>query len=221
MLRKIKVYGALAKFLKRRVFRAEVANPAEAVRFLIANYPQLREHMRDQHYKVLVSNTALEIGDQPEQLGYPIGALEEVKIIPVMVGAGGSTGQILAGVGLIAAAILLGPVGGGFLGLGAGLSGTASGVAVSGLVGGGFASAIGFIGASLVLGGVSQLLTPVPATATGADSEQDPRKSYSFSGIQNVSRQGIPVPIVYGETIVGSVTISSTILSDDPESSVY
>jgi predicted phage tail protein len=216
MLRKIKVYGALAKFLKRRVFRAEVANPAEAVRFLIANYPQLREHMRDQHYKVLVSNTALEIGDQPEQLGYPIGVLEEVKIIPVMTGAGGSTGQILAGVGLIAAAILLGPLGGGFLGLGAGAftSGAAGTAAV-------FSSAVGAIGASLVLGGVAQLLTPVPATATGADSEQDPRKSYSFSGIQNVSRQGIPVPIVYGETIVGSVTISSTILSDDPESSVY
>jgi len=210
MLRKIKVYGALAKFLKRRVFRAEVANPAEAVRFLIANYPQLREHMRDQHYKVLVSNTALEIGDQPEQLGYPIGALEEVKIIPVMVGAGGSTGQILAGVGLIAAAILLGPLGGGFLGLGAGAftSGAAGTAAV-------FSSAVGAIGASLVLGGVAQLLTPVPQTATGADSEQDPRKSYSFSGIQNVSRQGVPVPIVYGETIVGSVTISSTILTSE------
>lgn len=216
MLRKIKVYGALAKFLKRRVFRAEVANPAEAVRFLIANYPQLREHMRDQYYKVAVSNVELDIGDQPEQLGYPIGALEEVKIIPVMTGAGGSTGQILAGVGLIAAAILLGPLGGGFLGLGAGAftSGAAGTAAV-------FSSAVGAIGASLVLGGVAQLLTPVPATATGADSEQDPRKSYSFSGIQNVSRQGIPVPIVYGETIVGSVTISSTILSDDPESSVY
>lgn len=216
MLRKIKVYGALAKFLKRRVFRADVANPAEAVRFLIANYPQLREHMRDQYYKVLVSNTALDIGDQPEQLQYPIGALEEVKIIPVLTGAGGSTGQILAGVGLVAAAILLAPLGGGFLGLGAGAftSGAAGTAAV-------ISSTVGAIGAAMALGGVAQLLTPVPATSTGADSEQDPRKSYSFSGIQNVSRQGVPVPIVYGETIVGSVTISSTILSDDPESSVY
>ena len=221
MLRKIKVYGALAKFLKRRVFRAEVANPAEAVRFLIANYPQLREHMRDQHYKVLVSNTALEIGDQPEQLGYPIGALEEVKIIPVMIGAGGGTGQILAGIGLIAASIILAPIGGGFLGLGAGLANTAASGLATGIVSASVAGAIGAVGAAMVLGGVSQLLTPVPATATGADSEQDPRKSYSFSGIQNVSRQGVPVPIVYGETIVGSVTISSTILSDDPESSVY
>jgi hypothetical protein len=39
----------------------------------------------------------------------------------------------------------------------------------------------------------------------------DPRKSYSFSGIQNTSRQGTPVPIVYGETLVGSVVISAGI----------
>lgn len=226
MLRKIKVYGSLAKFLKRRVFRADVANPAEAVRFLLANFPALRSHMSDQHYKVLVSNNALDIGDQPEQLHYPIGAEEEIKIVPVMAGAGGGVGKILAGVGLIAAAIILGPVAGGFLGLGAGLSGTASGVAVSGLIGGAAATAIGAIGASLVLGGVAQLISPVPQLGVSAGlgetfSGQDPRKSYNFSGIQNVSRQGVPVPIVYGETIVGSVTVSAAILTDDPESAVY
>jgi predicted phage tail protein len=45
----------------------------------------------------------------------------------------------------------------------------------------------------------------------GADTQDDPRKSYSFSGIQNTSRQGVPVPIVYGETVVGSVVISAGI----------
>ena len=63
--------------------------------------------------------------------------------------------------------------------------------------------------------GVAQLLTPVPQVyapgASGTNSEQDPRKSYSFSGIQNTSRQGVPVPIVYGETLVGSVVISAGI----------
>lgn len=209
MLRKIKVYGSLAKFLKRRVFKADVANPAEAVRFLLANFPAVRGHMADQHYKVLVSDRALQIGDEPDQLHLPVGALEEIKIVPVMAGAGGSTGQILAGVGLIAAAILLAPIGGGFLGAGQGL------LAGTFTLGAQASTAIGFIGASLVLGGVSQMLTPVPQVATGPDSEQDPRKSYSFSGIQNVSRQGVPVPIVYGETIVGSVTISSTILTQE------
>ena len=220
MLRKIKVYGSLAKFLKRRVFHADVANPAEAVRFLLANYPALRGHMPDQHYKVLVSDRALDIGDEPEQLHHPIGAEEEIKIVPVMAGAGGGVGKILAGVGLIAAAIILGPAVGGFLGLGAGLASAGAGI-----IGGVAATAIGSLGAALVLGGVSQLISPVPQLGVGnvgeTFSNQDPRKSYNFSGIQNVSRQGVPVPIVYGETIVGSVTISAAILTDDPEAAAY
>jgi predicted phage tail protein len=65
------------------------------------------------------------------------------------------------------------------------------------------------IGATLVLGGVAQLLTPVPQIPQGVDAEQDPRKSYSFSGVQQTSRQGVPVPICYGETLVGSVVISA------------
>jgi predicted phage tail protein len=63
----------------------------------------------------------------------------------------------------------------------------------------------------LLLGGIAQLLTPTPKATQGADGQDDPRKSYSFSGIQNTSRQGVPVPIVYGETIVGSVVISAGI----------
>jgi predicted phage tail protein len=69
------------------------------------------------------------------------------------------------------------------------------------------------VGASLVLGGVSQLLTPVPTLSAPStvDTAKDPRKSYSFSGVQNTSRQGTPVPIVYGETLVGSIVISAGI----------
>ena len=67
------------------------------------------------------------------------------------------------------------------------------------------------IGTSLALGGVAQLLTPTPTLSLGTDSPNDPRKSYSFSGIQNTSRQGTPVPIVYGEMLVGSVVISAGI----------
>jgi predicted phage tail protein len=58
----------------------------------------------------------------------------------------------------------------------------------------------------LVLGGVSQLLTPTPKTNK---DEGDPRKSFSFSGIQNTSRAGLPVPVVYGEMLVGSVVVSA------------
>ena len=64
------------------------------------------------------------------------------------------------------------------------------------------------VGITLILGGVAQLLTPTPKIS---QDEGDPRKSFSFSGIQNTSRAGVPVPVVYGETLVGSVVISAGI----------
>jgi predicted phage tail protein len=67
---------------------------------------------------------------------------------------------------------------------------------------------VGLFGASLVLGGIAQLLTPTPKIS---QDEGDPRKSFSFSGIQNTNRAGVPVPVVYGETLVGSVVISAGI----------
>lgn len=192
MLRKIKLYGKLAKFIGKRVLEADVATAAEAVRFLLANWPEVEAHMQDQHYRVSVGNYDL---DQDE-LHDPAGQ-QEIKIVPVLAGAG-AVGKIVAGVALIAFALLFAP--------GAALAGsllTLGSQAVPIILG---------IGVSLALSGVAQLISPVAKTAMGTDSDQDPRKSYSFSGIQNVSgRQGVPVPVVYGETIVGSVVISAGI----------
>ena len=41
--------------------------------------------------------------------------------------------------------------------------------------------------------------------------EEDPRISFSFSGVQNTSRAGTSHPIVYGEIVTGSVVISAGI----------
>jgi predicted phage tail protein len=149
--------------------------------------------MADQHYRVSVGKYALTM----DELHDPAGQ-QEIKIVPVLVGAGGNVGRILIGAALIAGAFFTG-------GATIGLLGLAAPVAVSTVLAG--------IGVSLVLGGVAGLLTPTPKInqpGTPQDNN-DPRKSYSFSGIQNTSRQGTPVPIVYGETLVGSVTISAGI----------
>jgi predicted phage tail protein len=211
-MRVIKVYGSLAKFLGHRSFKAAVSTPAEAIRFLLANFPKLEGHMAQHHYKVTTGRLQLAIADHPEVLGYPVAESEPIRIIPVVAGAGSGFGQIAAGIGLVALAILAGPAAGGFLGVGFG------GAAGSALLGGAAAQAIGAVGLSLALAGTAQLLTPTAQTSavtSGTDSFNDPRKSYSFSGIQNVSRQGVPVPIVYGETIVGSVVISSGINTEE------
>jgi predicted phage tail protein len=196
MLRKIKLYGKLAKFIGHRVLEADVATAAEAVRFLLANWPELEAHMSDQHYRVSIGTYDLTI----DELHDPAGAAP-ISFVPVVAGAG-AVGRILAGVAIIAFAIVT--AGAGLIpGLGLGF-GTSTAIS------------IGLVGASLVLGGVAQLLTPVPkipqgVSNSGKDTDDDPRKSYSFSGIQNTSRQGVPVPIVYGETVVGAVTISAGI----------
>ena len=201
MLRTIQVYGRLAHFLGQRTFKAAINSPAEAIRFLVANFPGLEEHMTGQNYKVLANTTELGL----DQIHLPTRHNEPIKIVPVIAGAGGPTGKILAGIGLIAAS---------FLFPGAGLFGTTSvfgGTAVTGGILTGIGTAVSAVGAALVLGGVSELITPVPKLSPfGAkDSELDPRKSYSFSGIQNTSRQGLPVPVIYGETLVGSIVISA------------
>jgi predicted phage tail protein len=184
MLRKIRLYGQLAKFVGHRVLEADVATAAEAVRFLLANWPELERHMSDQHYRVHTGGDDLAL----EELHNP--ASGDIKIIPVIAGAG-ALGRILIGALLIAGAFFTG-------GATIGLLGLAAPVAVS--------SVLGYIGATLILGGVAQLLTPTPKTNT---EEGDPRKSFSFSGIQNTSRAGLPVPVVYGEMLVGSVVVSA------------
>ena len=192
MLRKIKLYGPLAEFIGRRVLQADIATAAEAVRFLVANFPGVEQHMADQHYRVSTGNFDLSL----DELHYPAGQ-EEVRIVPVVVGAGGATGQILAGVAIIALSFGIGAI-------------ASAGVTLGGLAGiGTVGTAFVGLGAALVLGGVAQLLSPVPKVAQGVDTQSDPRKSYSFSGIQQTSRQGVPVPVVYGKTLTGSVVISA------------
>lgn len=197
MLRTIRIYGRLAKFLKRRKFEAEVGTVAEAIRFLLANFPQLEPELVKGHYRVSVGDYDL----AEDELRAPVG-LQEIKIIPVLTGAG-ATGKIIAGIAIIALSFGIGAI-------------ASAGVTLGGLAGIGTIGTIGVgIGVTLVMGGVAQLLTPVPQTVpltgTTSDTAKDPRKSYSFSGIQNTSRQGLPVPIVYGETLVGSVVISAGI----------
>jgi hypothetical protein len=83
MLRKIKLYGKLAKFIGHRVLEADVATAAEAVRFLVANWPELEAHMNDQHYRVSIGTYDIDL----EELHHPAGAAP-ISFVPVVAGAG-------------------------------------------------------------------------------------------------------------------------------------
>ena len=193
MLRKIKLYGQLAEFIGHKEFEVEVDSVAKAVSFLIYNFPNVEKFMGPKYYHVKVGNYEID----KDELFYPIGK-EDIHFIPAISGAGRGFGKMLLGAALI---------GVGFLAPGAqfgGLGGFAAKTAGQFSLG----AAIGNIGIGLTLLGVSDLLFPLPQ----ADfSEGDPQLSFNFSGIQNTSRAGTPVPIVYGEIFTGSVVISAAI----------
>lgn len=194
MLRKIRLYGHLAEHCGQKVFEAVARTPAEAIRFLLCNFPELRSVMSGGYYTVAVGPHTLELGQSPEQIKYPLMPDDDIRIIPVVAGA--KVRDLLfalAGIALIGIAIA---TGGASLSLG--ISGFSGGVGIS--------AAVGNIGIGLALTGVAGMLSPTVPTP---ESDNDPRNNFSFSGIQNIAREGIPVPVAYGEVIVGSVVISA------------
>ena len=209
MMRVIKVYGKLAKHLGQRSFKAVARTPAEAVRFLIANFPELRSVMRDDSYSISVGRHQLPIGDKPEFLHYPAGSDDAIRIIPVITGAGGNFGKILMGAALIGLAFVPG--------VGAlTASQVASGTAASATVFGTGLTTLGAmsfaIGSSLVLNGIAGIISPVPKTP---EMDSDPRENFNFSGVQNTSRSGVVVPVIYGEVVTGSITISAGLNTEE------
>ena len=203
MLRKIKLYGELAKFLGEKTLEAEVNNAAQAIRFLVVNFPKLEKHMADRYYRVLVDKWELD----DKELHYPSGA-SDIKIVPVVGGAGGNTGQILLGAALIGVS---------FMFPGAGIFGKAGAELTGGVVTGTMAkigTITSVIGASLVLNGIATMLAPVE---TIPEENQDPRRSFNFSGIQNTTRAGVAVPVIYGRTMTGSVVVSANITNEQVE----
>ena len=208
MLRKLKLYGQLAEFIGHKEFEIKVNSVSQAVSFLIHNFPEVERFMSPKYYQVKVGSYDID----ENELAYPVGQ-EDIHFIPVISGAGSGTGKFLLGAALIGAS---------FFFPGAGLFGTyGPGMTPAVIAGKGafatkFATAISGIGAALVLTGVSEMLFPLPEPQK-FNSEEDPQLSFNFSGVQNTSRAGTPVPIVYGEIITGSVVISAAVDTNQVE----
>jgi len=198
MLRKIKLYGELAKFVGHKEFEVKADTLSHAVSFLINNFSGVEEYMSPKYYQVKVGTYAI----NEKEIQHPIGQ-EDIHFVPVIQGAGKGLGKILLGGALIALSFGVGGVFANPLTIGGkGFFGFAS----AGL---GAKAAFG-IGAGLLLSGVSDMLFPVPEMPEFS-SEQDPRISFNFSGTQQTSRAGTPVPVVYGEIFTGSVVISGAV----------
>ena len=197
MLRKIKLYGELAKFVGHKEFEVKADTLAHAVSFLINNFEGVEKYMSPKHYQVKVGNYTVD----ESELSHPIGQ-EDIHFIPVIAGAGRGFGKVLLGAALIGLVFM---TGGATITKAAGLEFHAT------ALGGAFLNkSIAYVGAYLVLSGVSEMLFPMPKPPD-FESEENPRLSFSFGGTQQTGRAGTPVPLVYGEIFTGSVVISGSI----------
>ena len=203
MLRKVKLYGELAKFVGHKEFEVELNTVGKAVSFLIHNFPEVERFMSPKYYQVKVGNYDID----ESELDYPVGQ-EDIHFIPAISGAGRGLTKVLLGAALIGLAFVTGGAVVPYAPLKFGLSGFTGGTF--------FASTLANLGLGLTLMGVSEMLFPMPQPQK-FNSEEDPQLSFSFSGVQNTSRAGTPVPIVYGEIFTGSVVISAAIDTNQVE----
>jgi|TARA_Y100000052_G_scaffold20450_1_gene20407 predicted phage tail protein len=189
MLKKIKVYGTLRKFLGQAEFEVDLNTPKEAISFLVCNFKGIEKHMADQFYTIQVGAKVI-----TEDL-LNLNSKDDIKIIPVV---HGNFLGILLGAGALfgGSAVAAGTT---FLG--------------SGLLATVVSGALTSIGTSMVVDGVTSMLSPQQSnlSPTGQDA-LDPAalaSNYSFTGLTNISRAGIPVNLVYGEIVVGSIVVSN------------
>ena len=213
-------YGAEHAFYNLRT-------PADAIKLLSINYPEFKAELITAHekgigYRVLQAGVDLNF----DELQLPIGQ-NDLIITPVLVGQGGA-GKIFAGIGLIAVSFLL---------PGAGLFGTvglfgagqaAVGVStIAVLNAAAVGTALSAIGASMILGGVTEMLSPQLDIGNlgGANTRDDLRatrpesvnrgadgqQSYAYLGAQNTVGVGATIPVAYGKVLIGSHVISADV----------
>ena len=180
-MKKIRVYGRLRKYLGKAEFEADVASPLEALSFLNCNFKGVEQHMAQQPYTIMCGDLAIS-----EDL-LNLQTNDDIKIIPLVHGNFFS------------------------LVIGLGLKFFAKKVVLPKLL----TTIISTVATQMIFSGVNQLLSPQRrnnnSAASGMD-RTDPSAyaaSYSFTGLTNVSQAGVPVNLVYGEILVGSITVSN------------
>ncbi|KWD49663.1 phage tail protein [Burkholderia ubonensis] len=187
-LRAVRLYG-IAGTRFGRVHRLAVSSTAEAVRALSVLLPGFGKFLleaRDNGLTFAVFNGRRNLSK--DELDAPVGD-DAIRIAPVIIGSkSGGLFQTILG----AALMVVGAV--------ASFYGQPWGAQLMGL------------GASMALGGIVQMLSPQQAGLAGV---ADNGTSYYFNGPVNSAAQGEPVPLVYGEMLVGSKVASSGIYAED------
>ena len=192
----IRLYGALgARF--GRVHKMAVQTSAEAVKALCVNFDGLEDYLMNAKkngmtFAVFRGKRNIGVQDFQELAGD-----SDIRIAPVMEGAkkAGMFQTILGAVMVVAGVII-------------GVTTNWTGVGLT------FGAGLIMSGASMMAGGIYQMLSPQPKGLQGRD-DPDNKPSYAFGGSVNSLAMGNPVPVLYGEREIGGAIISAGIISED------
>jgi len=200
----IRLLGEAGRRYGRR-FQLAVKTPAEALRALCLQIPGLRQYLLESGDKGISWRVVTDHAEglDEDQMLWPLS--KRLVLAPLPAGRGG-VGKVIAGVALVALAIFTG-------GATIGLFGLISPIAISPI--------IGAIGASLIFGGVADLLTPTPkmpnvkgglgggSSSTSGRDRDEQLNSYAFDKSNANTVQGDVVPVLYGERIIGALPVLS------------
>lgn len=198
----IKLLGELGRRFGRQ-FQLAVKTPAEAMRALCMQIPEMRQYLLESGEKGINWRVVTEHPDglDEDQLLWPMS--KRMVVAPQPAGRGGA-GKIIAGVALVAFAILVPGIG-------------ATAATIFGTQFGAVSLGIGAIGLSMIFGGVAELLTPTPkmpnikgynGVGSGRNREEQ-LNSFTFDKSNANTMQGEVVPVLYGERIIGNLPILS------------
>lgn len=190
----VRFYGSLKQFGSE--FRLDCQTTAEIIQALTSQIPKLRQFIQQGLFTVRVGRDYFDNRYLEQGLSHKLKDDATVHFTPVLKGSkrGGLFG-VIAGVAIIAGAIALGPL--------------------AGIISTNAAWIVGSVGASLLLGGVAQMLTKMPEMKM--DTEKEKKQSTAFSNLSNMTAQGKPVPLAYGLIRTGSMIISQGVETFDAE----
>lgn len=197
MQRNINLHGALgAEFGKTH--RLNVDSVAEVIQALRVNFPGFANAIRYGFYKIILGRTktgGLTLRD--DQMGVALGD-RDVHIVPTVEGRkNGGIGKAIAGIALIGLSM-------GTFGFGAAMAAPLwSGSTMT------LGTMVGNMGVSMLLTGVASLIAPEQ------DGVED-KKSFTMSGPVSDLKEGMIIPVVYGEVITGGYMISGAVELNGP-----
>lgn len=190
-MRNINLVGGSLEKKYGRTHIYDTPSIGASIRLLEANHPGFKEDLREGHYR-LIRGEDVETGEHlvEEQINMNFGSGDFYIVATVAGSDGKSWGMIIAGVVLVAAAFALGPLG-------------------VGVLGASIATSVGMMGVSLILGGISLLMAPeIPENM---NDREDTRTMFTFGGPVNRTEQGRARPLIFGQFVVGSYVIQSSL----------